>query len=103
MHARSRTCALAYITRRASGVQVVGYLMKVTGLVSPQMEGGISSYVGFIGLPCLLFRVTATLDLSNIRPLLVFSLLLAKVRATASLLLTADRVELHCSSRSHRR
>ena len=53
--------------------------MKATGLVSPQMESGISSYVGFIGLPCLLFRVTSTLDMSNIRPTLVFSLLLAKV------------------------
>ncbi|KAL1502953.1 hypothetical protein AB1Y20_011024 [Prymnesium parvum] len=60
------------------GVQVVGYALRSLGVVGPTMESGLYSYAGYIALPCLLFRVTATLDIAHVRPALVGSLLLSK-------------------------
>jgi len=45
-------------------VQAVGYILKVTGTVTPVTEAGIGHYVGMIAFPCVLFNAIATIDAS---------------------------------------
>ena len=60
------------------GVQVVGYVLKAANMLGPSLEAGLGNYVGLVALPCLLFRVTATLSIQDINPMIILSLLLAK-------------------------
>ena len=64
-------------------VQLLGYVVKRMRLAPAGFEGGVGFYVGMIALPALLFRSVATLDLSTIEPVLVGSVLLAKMVVVA--------------------
>jgi len=44
------------------GVQVLGYACKRSGVINKEGEVGLSTYLGHVGLPALLFRQIATLD-----------------------------------------
>ena len=56
---------LALVLCQIMIVQLVGYLLKVAGVVTSVMEAGIGAYVGLIGFPCVIFKALATLNLST--------------------------------------
>ena len=45
-------------------IQLLGYVLKQSGAITPVTEAGIGHYVGMIGFPCVLFVALATVDMS---------------------------------------
>ena len=46
-------------------IQLVGYLLKSSGVLTPITEAGIGHYVGTIAFPCVLFMALANLDFAE--------------------------------------
>ena len=43
-------------------IQLLGYVLKTIGAITPVTEAGIGHYVGTIAFPCVLFQALATID-----------------------------------------
>ena len=46
-------------------IQLVGFLLKWTGAITPVTEAGLGHYVGAIGFPCVLFLALAEIDMGS--------------------------------------
>ena len=47
-------------------IQLLGYVLKTIGAITPITEAGIGHYVGTIAFPCVLFKALATIDAQGV-------------------------------------